>query len=643
MMSRDRFRHDRSTYERPTLGWTCGRAAAWGTPCAHGPSASGACGGVAACNPAQRGGAWTCRRPAAQGGPCASGPGAHGECGVTQPPCTPRRTLSVWRGRFAVLAVGIVLALIALFSSGADMRGPAISSIEPGPLSAAHAHFAAEAGCGACHQAHEQGAAGWWRAFWTPVAARVTAANSPGAVHKLSDACVDCHGFGGKETLAHNAVFEKRSDLSATDCLSCHTEHRGAIAPVSTITEAQCQTCHTVKVHDFAKDHPPFPAGFPYDHAKSLKFDHANHIAKYFDDPKVVKFAPQGGCVGCHEVRDGARAIRPASFEAMCANCHQDSIARNDFVLFRWPEIEKNEIPAAAVEQACGVSGEALKSLRAALDAALRGQKPADRKDEDFSAISLDEPTAMTAYLLGVPSDDVTEFSSPVQKLLAAMMTDGVGPLADAAREKLPGADVDRMFAGFNAEQARQAGCAWAANREYEAPSPTAMAGWRADALDLRYSKPAHADPALRAWIEAVVGLQPPADADDRSRWSEAKRALMSPSEGPGLCFKCHTASGSADGAQKVEWKITLGAANPHTRFDHRPHVDLLGPEKTCVSCHSLNTAATIPAASSAFKAITLATCTDCHAATKVRDDCQLCHVYHQDPALMRRMMSDAK
>src|SRR6185436_7398744 len=127
----DRFRHDRSAYERPTLGWRCGRAASWDLPCKRGPTASGVCRGQDACKPARGGEAWQCRRPAAEGGPCANGPDKDGVCGLHRPPCAPRRTFRIWRGRLTALAIGATVALVALLALETDLVAGRPSSLDP--------------------------------------------------------------------------------------------------------------------------------------------------------------------------------------------------------------------------------------------------------------------------------------------------------------------------------------------------------------------------------------------------------------------------------------------------------------------------------------------------------------------------------
>lgn len=633
---RQNFRHDRSAYERPTLGWRCGRTAFWKRSCRRGPGADGVCGGVADCIPARQNGTWQCRRrQASEGGPCAAGPSSEGVCGSRHPPCAPRRTMRAWRGRLTLLAVGLTLALIALLASRADMRSERVSSLDPGLLSMAHSHFAGDVGCTACHDAHDKGAAGWWQAFWR-------AGSAEARLRPLAAKCTDCHGFAGRETLAHNTVFEKRGDLGRTDCLMCHTEHKGHAATASTITQVQCQTCHTQKIHAFAADHPAFPPEFPHDHVRSTRFDHLTHFGKYFSDPRMAGRVPAGGCVGCHQVENAGRIIKPPGFDIACSGCHGEAIGRREFVLFRWPEIEKSEIPPDEVAEACGVDGETVAELRVSLEAARRGEpRSAAKATPAFSAVSADPLTSVSAFLLGTPADDAAEYGTPAQELARGMMRGGVDPLAEALNRLGAGAKAQNLLAGLNSEQLRRAACAWAANREYEPPGQAALPGWRADALELRYAKPGHADPVLRAWIETWAAASPPAAAADRERLLAARKDLLSAGEGPGACLKCHVAQGAADGPLAIQWRHTLLDARPLSRFDHRPHIDLLGPEKTCTSCHRPLAAAT--PAGAVFQPLTLASCTTCHAAGRVRDDCQLCHVYHRDHALMKRMMSDAK
>jgi hypothetical protein len=157
----------------------------------------------------------------------------------------------------------------------------------------------------------------------------------------------------------------------------------------------------------------------------------------------------------------------------------------------------------------------------------------------------------------------------------------------------------------------------------------------------LRYKNPTHADPVIRSWIEFLAAVPSPDDVDAQARLQRARSELLA-AEGPGQCAKCHTVSGREDGTLAVSWKVQLRSAAPLTRFDHRPHLDLLGPEKTCTSCHQLSEASDT-VTSAGLKPIALATCSQCHAAGQVRDDCRTCHFYHQEHAFKKRMVQDAK
>jgi len=627
--SANSFRHDQSRYERPTLGWRCGRSANWDSPCRYGPTASGVCRGQNACTPTRSGDAWHCRRPAAEGGPCPNGPGKDGSCGLRRPPCVPRRTLHVWRGRLSVLAVGVILALVALLAHRTDTASGAPTSLDPGALSAAHSHFAGASPCATCHTAFGRGTGGWWQAFWSPAALMPTE-KPEGDVptHRLSAACIECHGFGGHELHAHNQIFEQHTDLAPTDCLMCHTEHKGRLAQITTLTQAQCQTCHTRVVKDFATDHPPFHAKFPYDHKQAITFDHANHYNKYFSDPHMASQVPPGGCVGCHEVGDSGRALRPTKFETTCANCHADTIAKKDFILFRWPEIDTNTFKPGEIGRACGASAEP--------------PPPDPNKPASFSGVSADPLNSISAYFLDLPAGKPAEYENQVQDLARAMMKDGADPLVDAVTKHFSAGQAERLFAGIDSEQVRQAACAWAANQEYSQPGETTVPGWRADELDLRYAHPSHADPVLKAWIEAFAAEPMPEGDDAAARFAKARREMLSYSDGPGLCTQCHAVSGERGGPLTVSWQVELGKSPALTRFDHRPHLDLLGPEKTCTSCHRL-AESVLSVENTGLRGIALTTCTECHAAGKVRDDCQTCHVYHQGHAFRKRMVQDAK
>ena len=77
-----------------------------------------------------------------------------------------------------------------------------------------------------------------------------------------------------------------------------------------------------------------------------------------------------------------------------------------------------------------------------------------------------------------------------------------------------------------------------------------------------------------------------------------------------------------------------------HTKFSHGVHISL----KHCEDCHALDPKAdygaqfhspwTATPGVSNFKSIRLPVCASCHAESKVRNDCGLCHEYHRAPSL---------
>lgn len=138
----DRHRFDRSAYERPNYKFRCGRAATWGKPCMGGPNLDGSCGGTTACSPVKnKNDRFECRRSAIAGGPCEHGPDSDGSCSVTQPPCSPRRSLRGIRGRLSVLALGLVLAFIGGSMGPSDSNIVGFNWTIPGPLTDTHANF----------------------------------------------------------------------------------------------------------------------------------------------------------------------------------------------------------------------------------------------------------------------------------------------------------------------------------------------------------------------------------------------------------------------------------------------------------------------------------------------------------------------
>lgn len=564
--SRDDFRHDRSRYERPPIGWRCGRGASWGRPCATGPRPDGTC--------------------------------PHGDA-----PCAPRRMHVQQRGRIALVAAALVLALVVLLAGDGARRIGLPSSLDAGPLSSSHAAFIGEEGCASCHSAHGRGASAWIEAAFRAV--------RPGSPHAIDGACVSCHGFGGRETVAHNAAAGTRASLPQTSCVACHAEHRGASIAASAMPDTQCLSCHTNQVHGVSAGHPPFSPWYPSARDRKPTFDHASHMTKHFVDPRNAAMVPAGECLGCHAPQKAGAAVATAGYDTACAGCHDQGIARRDLVLMRWPELE----PAPQAAEACGPAGDA----------------------PDPSPVSLDPANALLAFLLGAQADDQASYAEPLRKLADGMAAKGAEPIAALAASRL-GGDGSALLRGLAGETAKLAACAWSANREHEPPGGSAQTGWRAEGLELRYAKPVHGDPVIRAWLDGMARTATPADADEAARL-EAARAEVLGADGPGQCLKCHALSGPAEGPRSIAWKRDPAPRSQLNRFDHRPHVAAMPGSASCSSCHAEGG----QPGTSGFKPIAAEACATCHRPGKVADGCLTCHAYHQNHALKPRMSTDAR
>jgi predicted CXXCH cytochrome family protein len=663
-MDLERFRHDRSAYERPNFKYRCGRAALWGKPCSRGPNPDGGCGGITECAPFFNNGRWECRRPALAGGSCAEGPLPDGACSHRQPPCQPRRTLRGYRGRISLLAAMLVVILIvATFSLGGDAAHP-LNSVNPGPLSGLHARFTADQGCTACHAPHGGSAGQWLAAVFIR--------------NDMTAQCTTCHSFGGPERAPHNFAPEMQAKLAtrnpearrATECVNCHTEHRGADAKVSKIADAQCSACHAVKFAGFGAGHPAFGEHYPYETRTAINFDHVAHLGKHF--PANEAAAPKDGCIGCHQVDKAGRNVPIRSFDETCASCHAAPIQSRDLVVFNLPELSPAQFAALdqdAIGKACGPrSEEAEKTFQDSLDVAKKAVAANDPQG-DFQAISDKKLAPFQKWLIGAEADEIADLDpkeKPAAALLALlkdMAQDGADPFAGAIEDRLGKGRAKPMLAGLSPELVRRAACAWAGNDEYAGPKPQGP-GWYVDALSLRYKPTGNADPVLRAWLGTVVDPEiGKGVGEDKAQFTEMREALLDRKAGPGACVLCHAitradAGGSEaielksskfDEPLKIEWNYNGAKSRDWVRYSHKPHLNLLGPGKNCETCHVQDQEAAYSEAftqlnphhyASNFKPVRMEQCTSCHGAGQVRNDCLTCHDYHREPGFRRLMIA---
>lgn len=653
----DRFKQDKSPYERPNFPFRCGRIGLWSKPCGRGPSSDGDCGGIAECRPFFDNGRWACRRSTRSGGACAEGPMPDGSCCHQHPPCKPLNSIRGYRGRLTFLAAALVIALISAFAFYGD-GATALSSVNPGELTGGHQNFTAEQGCATCHKQHGGDAGMWIQAAW-----------SPGS---LSKSCESCHTFSGPATSPHNETFKTAGGQRETSCTNCHTEHRGSDANITQMADQQCNACHEKQFASFSGGHPNFSKDYPSRRRTAIVFDHTNHFSKHFEDARFVDRAPKERCIACHNVDKATRNVPVRPFNESCARCHENQIAGRELVLFTLPEFEENPFDAATVGEACGptadvreAAGERLNGLTEKLEElkdgglaaegaaqelllqieALKGQLGfADPSEatEEYESVSTETLPATAVMLLGIEDgEDAVAYTEPVRDLVMGMIESGHEPLLAALKDR---GNPNTLLSDLSPELLRGIGCAWASNVEYEAPAEAVSGGWFADALSLRYRPARHADPVAKAWLNLAA-----AGGDGVS--DEVRETLLSRSEGPGACTKCHSVSEKTEKSAdlQIEWAFGKQSNQRHLSYSHGPHLNLLGPGASCETCHKLDQSADYAGSfkhtnpldfDSNFKSIENGTCTACHAKGQVRQECTLCHQYHNGNKFKRRMTS---
>ncbi|MBI3881738.1 MAG: hypothetical protein HY301_16940 [Verrucomicrobia bacterium] len=578
-------------YERPNCRFRCGRGAAWGQPCANGPSPDGQCGGTSECQPVKNRGRFECHRPADQGGPCGDGPNKDGSCSMRHPPCAPRLSLRARRGRVTMQVCGLLVLLLAAgfhFGRGGGAKPPAA---DPGPLSAKHASFTRGRDCAACHAAHEAGLGGMLKAAFT--------------ANDMSAQCAQCHAFGGPADQPHNEKhFTPHGHAQATDCRACHTEHRGAQGNLTPVTDAQCNSCHRVQFAGLTRGHHEFPAKFPHFTRGGIKFNHAKHLLEYFTKPDYAARAAKS-CVECHATSPGEHGLRTAGFDATCARCHAEQIPQNDLVVLRLPEP-----PAPA----------------------------------DAAKLGADDATTFMAWFLQRGGTNAPAYGTALHTFLNGLGMDGTASFAkslDAATK--PGAGA-ALLAGLNAELLTRPAQLWTKRQKFEPSAAKPVSGWYwlEDLFpELRYKPAGHADPVARAWLEFALAAGREPNAPDAKRAADFRDEVTHLRASVGRCVKCHvvTAPPEAPAARELAWRYTGSELRAHTKFSHGAHLGLT----RCADCHALDAKAdyegqfasfAATAGVSSFSGIALANCVNCHAPGKVRSDCRLCHEYHRGPAL---------
>ena len=269
------FRHDQSSYERPGQKWVCGRLA--------------------------------------DGRPCSCGPKPNGRCSQSDNPCKPQLSLRCKRNMLALFVFlgSWVIVGVALF-----LQNETDVYISPGELSFHHGIVRDEDGktnCGACHDMNADH--GW-----------LNAAVSPKTALDHSRKCLDCHFLDKSDDFlkphglasghGFSAAIKEKFDVDVA-CSKCHVEHKGFNAPITALSDAQCQSCHEKQFEGFNHGHPEFTL-YPYANQVSVRFDHRQHL-----DVKAKEMKAIGGkCSHCHVPSASGRMMQHRPFAETCAACH---------------------------------------------------------------------------------------------------------------------------------------------------------------------------------------------------------------------------------------------------------------------------------------------------------------------------------
>ncbi len=627
MMDPKKFNHDRSAYERPNNRYICGRNSRWGKPCSAGPNFDGTCGGV--------------------------------EEGQT--PCTPSRSLRSLRGQYSAIIFGFVAALLILFNGSPNSFAPAFSALDPGPLTGGHLNFvgSGSTGCSACHASHESSTWYWLTSSFMEA--------------DMTTECLTCHTFEGPPRLAHNNDTLAVQSAIETNCVMCHTEHKGAEANISDLSDKQCSMCHEKKFDVFDSEHPQFGKKYPHFMRPSIKFDHVSHIGKHFFSDKYSssishskhgKYSPliPESCISCHNEPNAGRRITPLEYSDVCAGCHNQQISVRELVVLNLPELLERTTEVDELIAFCGVTNENLESV----------DKEEEVAEDDFESVSGDELDVISSYIFGYESDDIDNYDQLFRDLLNSLISSSDFHISEFSSGRIGVDESKKLFSGLNPEVLKRLACAWASNTEYELPFDEAVfGGWYGDFTELKYRSDRHADPVIQNWIEFSISAYSNAEGDEeKGRALAMREALLDPRTGPGACLKCHSIQ-EVNGALVVNWNYEKAFEydRGHRKYSHSAHPlvearrkqaqDLeVGPisvensKPGCATCHQMNKESAFSASfdtgsdptsyNSNFEPITKETCTNCHATTRVNQDCQLCHEYHYMPNFKVEMILEA-
>ena len=265
----------------------------------------------------------------------------------------------------------------------------------------------------------------------------------------------------------------------------------------------------------------------------------------------------------------------------------------------------------------------------------------------------------VNAYLLGVPYDNMDEYSKSMQDFVVRLADEGSAPVAEMIDERAGAPLSGMLLSGLSPELVTRIACAWANNYEFVPRIEHELGGWHADedGLSLRYAPAGHGDGVAKSWINFALFSMTEED-DDYANYAESMRQtlLFNPIPGKrfGACTKCHAILDDG-GELIIEWRYRRSEARRYTNYSHNVHftifnpegVSVMDPDRGCRTCHKINDEATYGEAfeqsdshnfQSNFFPVSLDTCARCHDDEQAPQNCQLCHVYHLEPSVDLRI-----
>lgn len=556
------------------------------------------------------------------------------------------------RSRRGVLAIWTLAAVVG--SLLIILAGPwRLKFIEPGELSTAHQSLksgprANAAQCAVCHEEAHRGPL-QWVASWGSDAAQ-------------SERCLACHDFGANAMRdhalprGHTAALREQAEADESRsgrapwllrmaslgsgiartadgglaCATCHKEHHGRAGDITHMDNNQCQVCHTKPFASLANGHPDFDVA---KRRTPIRFDHKSHLDKHFRNPNFAAHAR--ACEDCHTPDPDYRAMLAGPFERDCAACHADTLKKQlvadgkGIAILTLPALDEETINDHQIaigdwppdDLSEGVVSPFMKIILSSMPG-MQQHMDATQALEDFFDLAESDPGEI---------ESVARIAQAIAALFEDLASEGTAGLTArlAAALDISTADAASLTAGLSADTVRQARQKWwgvasgPGNRQKSPDDGSGTAGnWQRDddEFALRYRAAGHADPFLRAWLDAV-GKNYGRNKAARSAFDE----LAAMSQFKRGCLKCHTVSGQSNqGPRHVNWHANVRG---FTKYNHGLHFKLIAAQD-CSHCHQRVAKPGVP---SGFVSRSKTECTSCHTPQRAGDSCLLCHNYHID------------